>query len=326
MMLTIRPEEWLGYMRSEYLASFIREGGASIKFCVPLDDAERGALEDGLRQEARAHGYLFAAVNAAETRVHLTDQIFYRLAAQIDWRSLAHNVLADLCRQNNFTPPDSSAQDFCHAVAARNPIDPDAALMLLRKSLSEHVLHRADLAKDFRVAMFALCHAQLTAAPYGAETVRALSEWLTGRNRNVSAVKDYGIFNRITRNNARHFIESLFRWVRIAGYPGTVILMDIARLAVPRNPRDDLNYYTAAALLDAYEVLREFIDATDRLSGCLLVVVPDATFLDEDPWGRGIGRYQALKFRIFDEVHDQRRVNPMGSLARLSMSEEGAAR
>ena len=174
--------------------------------------------------------------------------------------------------------------------------------------------------------MYAICHAQLTGVPYGAETVRALSDWLTGRNRNVSAVKDYGIFNRITRNNARHFIESLFRWVRIAGYPGTVILMDIARLAVARNPRDDLNYYTAAALLDAYEVLREFIDATDRLSGCLLVVVPDATFLDEDPWGRGIGRYQALKFRIFDEVHDQRRVNPMGSLARLSMSEEGAAR
>ena len=80
MMLTIRPEEWLGYMRSEYLASFIREGGASIKFGVPLCDAERGALGDGLRKEARDHGYLFAEVNAAQTRVHLTDQIFYRLA------------------------------------------------------------------------------------------------------------------------------------------------------------------------------------------------------------------------------------------------------
>jgi hypothetical protein len=53
--------------------------------------------------------------------------------------------------------------------------------------------------------------------------------------------------------------------------------------------------------------------------------VADETVLDEDPWGRGIGRYQALKFRIFDEVHDQRRVNPMGSLVRLAISEEGAA-
>ena len=326
MMLTIRPEEWLGYLRSEYLASFIREGGASIKFCVPLCAEERGALGDGLRREARDQGYLLVEVNAAQTRVHLADQIFYRLAEQIDWKSLAYNVLADLCRQNNFEPPDPSAAQFCHAVAERNPIDPDAALMLLRKGLSDHVLHRADLARDFRAAMFAMCHAQLTGAPFGAETVRALSDWLTGRNRSISAVKDYGIFTRISRNNARHFIEALFKWVRIAGYPGTVILMDIARLAVPRNPRDDLNYYSAAALLDAYEVLREFIDATDRLSGCLLVVVPDVTFLDEDSSGRGIGRYQALKFRIFDEVHDQRRVNPMGSLARLSMSEEGAVR
>ena len=55
-----------------------------------------------------------------------------------------------------------------------------------------------------------------------------------------------------------------------------------------------------------------------------MVVVPDPTFLDEDERGRGIARYQALMFRIFDEVHDQLQVNPMGSLARLSLSAEGA--
>lgn len=172
--------------------------------------------------------------------------------------------------------------------------------------------------------MFRICYAQLTGAPDSAQTVLALTEWLTGRNRNVSAVKGYGIFNRITRNNARHFIESLLRWVRIAGHPGTVVLLDMARLALAKNPRDELVFYSTAALLDAYEVLREFIDATDRLSGCLMVVVADEAFLDEDSSGRGIGRYQALKFRIFDEVHDQRRVNPMGSLARLSMNAEQA--
>ena len=70
MMLTIRPEQWLGYMRSEYLAAFIREGGAAIKFCVPLCDHERAALGEGLRNEARANGYLFAAINAAQMNSH----------------------------------------------------------------------------------------------------------------------------------------------------------------------------------------------------------------------------------------------------------------
>lgn len=325
MTPTMRPEQWLGYLRREYLDVFIREGGASIKFCVPLCDAERFALTEGLRREAQAAGYLFAEVNAAQTRIHMADQIFFRIAAQVDWESLGRKVLIDLCKRNSFEPPEISSRPFFQAVAERNGLDPEAAGILLRKLLNNHVFHRSELAKDFRVAMFGICLAQLTGAPDGVQEVLALTDWLTGRNRNVSAVKDYGIFNRITRNNARHFVESLFKWVRIAGYPGTVVIMDIARLALGKNPRDDLNYYTTAALLDAYEVLREFIDATDRLSGCMLVVVPHVSFLDEDAFGRGIGRYEALKFRIFDEVHDQRQVNPMGSLVRLSASQEGLA-
>ena len=322
-MLTMRPEEWLRFVRSEYLQSFIREGGASIKFCVPLCEAERNALCHGVRDAATGLDYRFAEVDAARTKVQLPDQIFFRVAAQIDWQALARRVLADLCRHENFVPPERSDLPFHQAVAERNAIAPDPVLMLLRKSLTDHVLHRSELARDFRIAMFNLCHALLTGAPDGTQAVGALTDWLTGQNHNVSAVKDYNIFNRITRNNARHFIESLFRWVRFAEYPGTVMLIDITRLALGKNPRDELHFYSAAALLDAYEVLREFVDSTDRLAGCLLVVVADPSFLDEDAWGRGMGRYQALKFRIYDEVHDQRRVNPMGSLVRLSMSREG---
>jgi hypothetical protein len=320
-MLTMAPAEWLGFMRREYLESFIREGGASTKFCVPLCEAERNALRDGVRTEAGNLGYQFAEVDAAQTKVQLPEQIFFRVASQIDWVELGRGVLVDLCQRENFDPPAWSAQPFYQAVGERNNLQADAVLMLLRKSLTDRVLHRAELTRDFRFAMFALCHALLAGAPDSVQVVRTLAEWLTGANRNVSAVKDFGIFNRITRNNARHFIESLFKWVRVAGYPGTVVLIDVARLALGKNPKDERNYYSTAALLDAYEVLREFIDATDRLSGCLIVVVPDASFLDEDAFGRGMGRYQALQFRIYDEVHDQRRVNPMGSLVRLAAAQ-----
>ncbi len=322
MMPTMAVDEWFGVMRREYLESFVREGGASIKFCVPLCETLRETLRAGMRREAQALGYLWAEVDAAQTRVQLPDQIFFRIAAQIDWTALGRGVLFDLCRRDNFEPPAWSAQPFYQAVAERNSIDADAVLKLLRKRLTDHVLRGAELARDFRVAMFTMCHALLTGAPDSAQTIAALTDWLTGAARNIGAVKDYGIFNRIARNNARHFVESLFRWVRIAGYPGTIVLIDIARLAVAKNPRDDRHYYTTAALLDAYEVLREFVDATDRLAGCMIVVAPDASFLDEDVWGRGMARYQALQFRIYDEVHDQHRVNPMGSLVRLAHSAE----
>jgi hypothetical protein len=147
---------------------------------------------------------------------------------------------------------------------------------------------------------------------------RAIQDWLMGHNRAVSAVKLYNISSSINRANARYFFESLLRWVRLAGLPGLIIVVDIQRLAVPRNPRDGAVFYSKAAVLDAYELLREFVDSTDRLEGCFIAVTTGAEFLDDDPYGRGMGAYEALKFRVFDEIRDRELVNPMASLIRLS--------
>ncbi len=55
-------------------------------------------------------------------------------------------------------------------------------------------------------------------------------------------------------------------------------------------------------MLDAYEVLRQFIDDTDNLHACLVIVAPEAEFLEIDMPARGMGCYEALKFRVYDEI------------------------
>ena len=62
-------------------------------------------------------------------------------------------------------------------------------------------------------------------------------------------------------------------------------------------------------------MLRQLVDNTDELSHCCVVVVAAPEFVT-DP-NRGIDAYQALKLRIFDEVHDRHRDNPYSSLIRL---------
>ena len=74
-----------------------------------------------------------------------------------------------------------------------------------------------------------------------------------------------------------------------------------------------------AMTLDHYEVLREFIDGTDRLAGVLLAVATGYEFLNDDPVrGRGWGIYSALRTRIMDDVRDRNVVNPVSSLVRIS--------
>ena len=69
--------------------------------------------------------------------------------------------------------------------------------------------------------------------------------------------------------------------------------------------------------MEHYEVLREFVDRIDRLTGTLLVVAASYEFLDEaSPKSYAI--YQALYTRVLDDVHDLNLVNPVASLVRLS--------
>jgi hypothetical protein len=266
-------------------------------------------------------GYVYVEISAAETKIHMIDELFYRVAQQLDWHQLSYRVLIKLCETEGYKISAQVNGPFVDNLAKMNRIDRNTVLMDLRRKLGERVFKQQTLARDFRVAMTQLCLSQLTGGQDGTVTERVVTDWLTGRNKMVSAVKPYHIFNRISRTNARHFFESVLHWIKFAGYPGTVILLDIARLAIGKNPRDEHLFYTTASLLDAYELLRQFIDTTDRLTHCLLVVVPDSDFLNEDSMGRGLGRYEALKFRVFDEVRAQQHANPMTSLVRVASTE-----
>jgi P-loop Domain of unknown function (DUF2791) len=320
MTALIQPDVWLRFIEDEYLSSYIRNGGSSAKFVVAFDPHSARCIRDGLSQICERLGYVVARISANDTKIHLMDEIFFRTAEQVPWTGLSRRVIRELATHAGYTWPDLNAENgdvpLFEQIASENEVDPQMLLLDLKKEIANRVFKERKLAKDFRVAMTHLCLAELAGGPDGALTVRVLTDWLTGRNKTVGAVKPFQIFRKINRATARFYFESMVHWVRLAGHPGVSLLMDTARLMLHRDPQDRGLYYTKAAVLDAYEVLREFIDGADRVSGYFLVVLPSAAFLEDH--SRGLGAYEALKFRVFDEVRDKRLVNPMGSLVRIA--------
>jgi hypothetical protein len=75
-------------------------------------------------------------------------------------------------------------------------------------------------------------------------------------------------------------------------------------------------YYSKAMVMDAYEVLRQLVDATDDLAATLVAVVAPLDFVTDET--RGLTSYTALQLRVADEVRDRRRVNPFAALVRLN--------
>ena len=114
----------------------------------------------------------------------------------------------------------------------------------------------------------------------------------------------------------------LSHWLNVSGQSGLVLAIDISSFMSGKRPTggdtesDSSLYYSTSAVVDGYEVLRQFIDSTDELQNCLIVVFAPPEFLSNEQ--RGVRKYDALYLRIWDEVRDQHKMNPLSSLIRFS--------
>lgn len=314
--MTMDSREWLDILRDEYVSDFIARGGAAVKFAVGSDDV-RTSLREGLRQLAASEECLFAGVDARATKTHMVDHLFHDVARQVDWDELAYLFVSRAIVENGLRLPPSRAEFNLAAVATLNGL---AELLLrndIRRWLTRSIFYDYKMSQEFRIVMIRLCMAQLDPEEKNSFLTNAVKEWLRGELRLVSAVKDALIFQKVARHNARHMLFSLTHWLRLCGKQGLVLWLDVSRYTSPaRRAEGDGISYSTPAVMDGYEVLRQFIDGTDEMECCLIVVGTATEFLTDTR--RGLDCYDALRLRISDDVRDRIRQNPLSSLIRLS--------
>lgn len=138
-----------------------------------------------------------------------------------------------------------------------------------------------NMCQEFRFAVIEMCLEALQQGRLADDGV--IGDWLRGELRLVSALKPCLIFQKAVRHNARHILLSLAHWLRLAGKQGLVLTIDVGRYLLDRRPKEpDGFYYSRAATLEAYEVLRQFIDDADDAEGCFVVVFSPADFLTNE--------------------------------------------
>jgi hypothetical protein len=320
----ITVSDTVRFLDQEYLHGYIDQGGAAVKFAVAPDDRTGDAFIEGLTGIATAGGFSVVRIDAAETRVHLLDQVWFDVARQIDWDGLA-GVAARAAVATAGYPVPGGAGLSLDRLAAHYGVDTRELRRDIDRELQVQVHRDYAMVAEFRTAMLRLCQAQLGSGQVSEPEHSAVIDWLRGDLRQISALRSALIFRRIGRHNARPLLDSLAHWLSVNGRSGLILVIDIRRLGFARRPTPDErhgHYYTKSALLDAYEVLRQLIDNTDELGHCLVAVVASPAFVTDA--NRGLDAYQALKLRIFDEVRDRNRDNPLASLLRLAAWEEAA--
>ena len=317
---------WIDVIRREYLDTFVRDGGSTVKFAVHSEVADVTTTEIALLEAAKNAGYLSATIGAEDTRVHMPQNLFFRIANQIDWHRLAKMMMLRLCVQMKYdtTGIEPDHTRILEKVGGKAGLTAEFLEKQLRPKLQSAVFDNRNMSRDFRIAMTHLCIIAMGDAPNDSET-HPIIAWLTGEQKGISGVYPYSIYTPITRTNARHFLESLFHWVRQVGYAGTAVILDDRRLMVAKNPRDGRVFYTRAMVMDHYELLREVIDSADQLDGLFMAVLTGMDFDDPHQGFRGYSIYSALQSRIANEVRDRARPNPLAAMVRIgSVDNDGA--
>jgi len=316
--MTIPVDEWLRAMSNEYLETFVPEGGAAVKFVIP--PARDESFIVSLSREAASRNYMVAFVDAGTTRVHLIDQLFFAVSRQVDWEGLAANVRERSLIESAYVLPEDGGQPVTFAsIAEANHVTPQMVRLNLQQWFTDKIFHDYHMTQEFRQAMSILCFEPLRSpVPGDGSLYQTVMDWLRGEARLLSALRPAFIYQRIARHNARDLFASLGHWSQLAGRPGIVVIVDFRACAATSralSPPDSM-FYTKRALVEFYEVMRQFVDATDDLEGFFMAAIGAPEFLTDDE--RGIRKYRALEMRVAEEVRDRTHDNPLATLSRLT--------
>jgi P-loop Domain of unknown function (DUF2791) len=314
--MAVAAQEWLDLIEREYLRDFVTAGGAAVKFAVGNYD-QLMALGGPLTELSERHGLAYVAIDAATTKLHMIQDVFFAISRALDWNEMAQHFVESLFARQGMEWPRLGEAVPIHEVAECNRIDLTLIRRQFQQWLTAEVMRDREMTQDFRSAMARLCLRRLEPEDLQAGITTPVLDWLRGELRRVSALKEANITAKITRHNGRAMLRSLCRWLRLCGRHGLCVTLDVRQLGKTGAATGEGLRYSPAAVMDGFEVLRQLIDDTEHFTGLMLVILADETLIEEGS-KRSVGVYQALKMRIWDDVRAEGRDNPLAPLVRLA--------
>jgi len=312
--MAINNAEWLKVLKAEYLDSFIPGGGSAVKIGL-IDTDSLDLLQGDIKASAESAGFLFAPVDAKVVRVDKIEEIFFAVTRQIDWDRIIDGWLRRLFHENGVVTDNNLPLSDLDALAEANGLDKPGLLNRLNRLVANAIGSDYRMVRDFRTALILLCTERYNKQDVSPSNAELIKQWLVGEKFSMGDLKKLMIYQKVNRHNARLLLISLAVWLHNTGISGLALLLNLNAL-VNEFPPEEAIRYARSRTLDVYEVLRQFIDDTDKMAYFLVVVVSDL-LLETHP-KRGFPEYEALRLRTMDDVHIDGQENPLNTLVRLN--------
>ncbi|RLC36066.1 hypothetical protein DRH29_05285 [candidate division Kazan bacterium] len=306
--MTCGTELWLDFLIEYYLDNFIKNGGSKVKFIVGSEGCGKTHILKFIRNEAVQRGYQCIHISLFDLEKRVADivQLYRAFAANVDHQELQNG----LCRR--------VGQELGYSEDVYSGTEPILPILVEQEGLSRMearreirrivamLLRNSDLSPSFSVFAATLLAEHLIGEERG--LLEICWKWFRGEKLDRMEKRRSKLYDRLTRANARVWLYSLIRLVRLSGSSGLVLLLDNLEAMTQRDPETHRYRYTPNAIKDTCELFRQLIDAADLLEYFIAMMAGRTEILSDER--RGLKSYEALWMRLQTGIISSERFNP----------------
>ncbi len=299
--ITVGLDSLTGFLKEQYLQSYIPAGGSKIKFVAGRPGCGKTHFAQVMLKEAETAGFLTVSFSAKKVWLHDFREIYLEILRQCGIERVLSGCARQIIRELGYDPnaiqPGKNLMDY---LAERGEGDP-LSKGEIRAALRQYFTRNPRLDNTF-----AGCCQLLTGGLLGHPLLEnANRELILGylhgdKSVKLAQMRALGLSPAgITKYNARHLLRSLCEIVRLAGFQGLLIVIDDMETLLNR-ASDDTIRYTKLRREDTYESIRQLIDDIDSMRNVMFFLCFRRELMDDDSYG--MKSYQALWMRIQNEV------------------------
>jgi len=307
-LITVGRELWVDYICERYLRNYIAKGGSKVKLLVGEKGTGKTHLLRLVLADAKELRYKTVYLSARSCRLSDLPALYREIAE----KCVGEELVRGLCRQvaQKIKDTDYDGSDSFPRFIYDEFHSPKMAESRIRKEIANY-FRDTDLNENFKTFGYVVTNSRMISS--STSNIEIACDWLRGipADREVTRHrKELFLYGSLNRSNSRDWLNSLILLCKLAGYSGLIVAIDDLEVIMEKSDRKYI--FTKNQALDICELVRQLIDDTELLSGCMFLLSGRKSIIEDN--NRSFRSYDALWARLQTGLAEYRKFNPFADL------------
>jgi hypothetical protein len=306
--ITIGREQWVDYIRERYLQNYIARGGSKVKLLVGENGTGKTHLLKLVLADAKELNYQTVYLSARSCRLNDLPSLYREIAEKCIGEQFIRSLCRQIAQRISKTDYDGS-RVFSPYIYTYYPSNKMAEDKIWQET--GRFFRNTDLNSSFKAFGYVVANNRMiNPSPTNIEIACDWMKGLPADDETSRRRRELYLYGKLNKDNSRDWLNSLILLCKLAGYSGLVIAIDDLEVIMEKS--NGKYIFTRNQALDVCELVRQLIDDTELLSGCMFLLSGRKSIIQDD--SRSFRSYDALWARLQSGLADYEKFNPFTDL------------